>query len=105
MLSRFTRLIPTTCKLNKNLALVRYFSGGFDQKGTAEENLYFKKKNQKKVAAMMAKIQAQVEDTIDDVSVDDVLEDREWLTGKLRQRGIEDDALVKELLGWKHGSY
>merc|ERR1712087_80293 len=106
MLARFTRLIPTTCKLNKSQALVRCFSGDkFDQKGTAEENLYFRKKNQKKVQAMMAKIQAQLEDTIDDVNVDDVLEDREWLAAKLRQRGIEDEALVKELLAWKHGSY
>ena len=106
MLARFSRLIPQTCKLNKTQPLVRFFAGdAWDKKGTAEENVYFKKKNDKKVKALMAKIQSQLEDGLDDVDVDDVLEDREWLSMKLKQRGIEDDALVKELLAWKHGNY
>lgn len=48
----------------------------------------------------------------DDVNVDDVLEDRDFLVvgphltqKKLKEHKIENETLIKELIRWKYGKY
>merc|ERR1712039_84644 len=108
MISRITRVFPklTNSLTTKTSSPAFFFSNdAVTQRGRDAENMYFRKKNEKKVKALMAKIQSQLEDGLDDINVDDLLEDREWLSSKLKQHGVNDEALVKDLLAWKHGSY
>ena len=91
MLARFASVALKNTKLVSNTIRtpVRSFANdSLGEKGKSEENMYFRKKNrkffcisnlEKKVESLMAKIQAQLEDGIQDVDLDDVLEDREWL--------------------------
>ena len=107
MISRLSKVIANKPKLLLSNTIRYNFSieETLDERRLAAEKLYITKEEAKKLKKLHDKLvkEGYKMEESDDVDVDVLLEDRDYINTKLNEFGIiNNEPLVKELLRWKY---